>query len=211
MRKTWGWNYRGIFSKKLKQITTHPLPVFSALLLSFWRTKNICRPPVCPSNDTLWFRNLFLKHQAAFVINTSVCLNNSFPKGNSGLLQSSGWSLRKEGFLLTLTYMVQLTFPTCCRGSLHNWRARGCCCWYFPSWFPFSSFSLVSSLLDRHFLIVFSSFCFCVGIFLDLSIEMNLVLLFWLPQLANSLIQQDPTFLSLSSFWRLWACGRIGY
>jgi hypothetical protein len=94
--------------------------------------------------------------------------------------------------------MVQLTFPTCCRGSLHKWRARGCRCWYFPSWFPFSSFSLVSSLLDRHFLIFFSSFCFCMGIFLDLSIEMNLVLLFRLPQIANSLIQQDPTLLSHS-------------
>jgi len=131
----------------------------------------------------------------------SVCLNNCFPKGNSGLFQSSGWSLRKEGFLLPLNYMIQLTFPTCCRGSLHKWRARSCCCcccWYFPSWFPFSSFSLVSSLLDRHFLIFFSSFCFCVGIFPDLSIEMNSVLLFWLPQIANSLIQQDPTFLSHS-------------
>jgi len=27
---------------------------------------------------------------------------------------------------------------------------------------------------------------------------MNLVLLFWLPQIANSLILQDPTFLSYS-------------
>jgi hypothetical protein len=49
-------------SKFLKQTITHALPVFSVLLLCLpvfsvlllclWRSKNICSPPVCTSNNT---------------------------------------------------------------------------------------------------------------------------------------------------------------
>lgn len=135
----------------------------------------------------------------------------AFPKGNSGLLQSSVWSLRKEGFLFTLTYMVQLTFPTCCRGSLHKWRARGCRCWYFPSWFPFSSFSLVSSLLDPHFLISPLRFVFVWEFFLISAWdELGFALL-----VTSNWKFLDSTrsniSVTLSSFWRLWAWGRIVY
>jgi len=55
---------RAIFSKKLKQTITHPLPMFSVLLLYFWSSKNICSPPDCMSNDTkncsIWFRNVLM-------------------------------------------------------------------------------------------------------------------------------------------------------
>ncbi len=40
------------FSKKLKQTIAHPLAVFSALLLYFSHSKNICNLTICRSNDT---------------------------------------------------------------------------------------------------------------------------------------------------------------
>jgi hypothetical protein len=102
--------------------------------------------------------------------------------------------------------MVELTFPTCCRGSLHKWRARSCRCWYFPSWFPFSSFSLVSSLLDRHFLIFFTSFCFWSQHWDELGFALSVTSNCKFLDSTRSNIT-----VTLSSFWRLWACGRIGY
>jgi hypothetical protein len=132
---------------------------------------------------------------------------------SEGKLRSSSWSLSKAGFLLTLTYTVQLTFPTYCRGSLHKYiseepDAAAANVSFLVSFF---SFPLVSSLLDPHFVIFSLRFVLVWEFFLISAWdELGFALL-----VTSNCKFLDSTrsniSVTLSSFWRLWAWGRIVY